>query len=221
MWHDLGKVRPSFQAYLRAVTAFEPAASALRRVDHSTAGAIHELDELGPAGRVIAYAIAGHHAGLADWHAGDSGGTSLSRRLRKHELLDDTLATGGVPPDLLRSPARTCGDVRPRGGSARSSCARTGACGSRADAFPVYCSQLGELRAEIPASRSDGKVIESSTRERSRVWVETSDLTTERTIRAVRSTRERSRVWVETYQFSDQYSGHWPASLKGAMVNIN
>jgi CRISPR-associated endonuclease/helicase Cas3 len=104
-WHDLGKYRPSFQAYLREVTAYEPADGALRRVDHSTAGAIHALDELGPTGRVIAYAIAGHHAGLADWHPGESGGSSLSQRLGQHGLLADALATGGIPSDLLRATA--------------------------------------------------------------------------------------------------------------------
>jgi len=106
-WHDLGKYRLSFQAYLRAATAYEPADGALRRVDHSTAGAIHALDELGPTGRVIAYAIAGHHAGLADWHPGESSSGSLSQRLGQHELLDDALATGGIPSDLLRATAPT------------------------------------------------------------------------------------------------------------------
>lgn len=105
-WHDLGKYRPTFQAYLRAATAYEPVGGALQRVDHSSAGAIHALERLGPAGRVIAYAIAGHHAGLADWHPGESGGRGLSQRLGHHELLDDALAAG-APSDLLAAAAPT------------------------------------------------------------------------------------------------------------------
>lgn len=101
-WHDVGKYRPAFQAYLRAVTGYESAPAALQRVDHSTAGAIHAIDELGDLGRVIAYAIAGHHAGLPDWHTGASGG-SLSQRLDRHELLEDALETGGPEPGLLRA----------------------------------------------------------------------------------------------------------------------
>lgn len=106
-WHDLGKYRPSFQAYLRAATAYEQVDGAPQRVDHSTAGAIHALERLGQKGRVIAYAIAGHHAGLADWHPGEVSGGSLSQRLGQHELLDDALAVGGIPSDLLGGAVQT------------------------------------------------------------------------------------------------------------------
>ncbi len=99
-WHDLGKYRPAFQAYLRAATGYDEADGDLPRVDHSTAGAIHAINELGPAGRAIAYAVAGHHAGLADWHPGESGG-SLSERVGRHELLEDALASGRIPRGLL------------------------------------------------------------------------------------------------------------------------
>ncbi len=57
--HDLGKYSPAFQAYLRGERG---------SVDHSTAGArvaAEHYDAL--VGRVLAYAIAGHHAGLTDW----------------------------------------------------------------------------------------------------------------------------------------------------------
>ncbi len=100
MWHDLGKYRPSFQAYLRAATGYDEANGVLPRVDHSTAGAIHAINELGPPGRAIAYAIAGHHAGLADWYPGESSG-SLSERVGQHELLEDALAFGRIPLGLL------------------------------------------------------------------------------------------------------------------------
>ncbi|HVZ30169.1 MAG TPA: CRISPR-associated endonuclease Cas3'' [Asticcacaulis sp.] len=62
LFHDLGKYSPEFQTYI---------AGAGQSVDHSTAGAqqiqrlnLKDADRI--AGELIAYAIAGHHAGLAD-----------------------------------------------------------------------------------------------------------------------------------------------------------
>ncbi len=57
--HDLGKVSAAFQAYIRA-----PGLSP--RCDHSTAGARVAMEHFGSIARTLAYAIAGHHAGLAD-----------------------------------------------------------------------------------------------------------------------------------------------------------
>src|SRR5258706_5339132 len=76
--HDLGKYTPEFQARL--------AGSAVR-VDHSTAGAYHVTrladgndDKI--IAELIAYAIAGHHAGLPDKIAVAG---SLSDRLKEFE----------------------------------------------------------------------------------------------------------------------------------------
>lgn len=74
-WHDLGKYRPRFQNYIRQVTGFEidfePDAhikgEATGKAPHSTAGALWACQQLDLAGRVLAYVIAGHHAGLSDW----------------------------------------------------------------------------------------------------------------------------------------------------------
>nr|WP_243457732.1 CRISPR-associated endonuclease Cas3'' [Ottowia testudinis] len=55
--HDVGKYTAEFQARLRG----DP-----RRVDHSTWGAKLAVERFGPLGSLIAYAIAGHHAGLAN-----------------------------------------------------------------------------------------------------------------------------------------------------------
>ena len=55
--HDVGKYTAEFQARLRG----DP-----RRVDHSTWGAKLAVERFGPLGALIAYAIAGHHAGLAN-----------------------------------------------------------------------------------------------------------------------------------------------------------
>src|SRR5690606_21252880 len=67
MWHDLGKYSLAFQDYLRR--AADPdvhSADALPRTDHSTAGAQHAATQFGGLGHLVAYVIAGHHAGLAD-----------------------------------------------------------------------------------------------------------------------------------------------------------
>lgn len=68
LWHDFGKYGPEFQNRIRTANGFtahmegEPGGDR----DHSTAGAIHAQDKLGKAGTLIAFAIAGHHAGLAN-----------------------------------------------------------------------------------------------------------------------------------------------------------
>jgi CRISPR-associated endonuclease/helicase Cas3 len=94
LWHDLGKYRPAFQNYIRSKSGYDPDAhieGGKGRVDHSTAGAIHAIEQLGPHGRVLAYLIAGHHAGLPDWHTAEAGGAALSARLANREHLTDTL----------------------------------------------------------------------------------------------------------------------------------
>ncbi len=72
-WHDLGKYSQEFQDHL------------VRRsqVDHATAGAQHAAETLpGPVGRLLAYAIAAHHTGLADFSA-KTARTPLAERLTK------------------------------------------------------------------------------------------------------------------------------------------
>ena len=71
--HDIGKTSAQFQAYIRAAT---PAARAehARGGDHSAAGARVAVERYGPFGRLLAFGVAGHHAGLAD-------GGDLDRRL--------------------------------------------------------------------------------------------------------------------------------------------
>ena len=80
LWHDLGKYRPGFQAYLRVEQDAHIEGKLPKGSDktHSAAGALHALKSFdarfGPQGakaaRILAYVIAGHHAGLADWTAG-------------------------------------------------------------------------------------------------------------------------------------------------------
>lgn len=99
-WHDLGKFRPRFQRYIRLASGFEADAhikGEAGKAPHSTAGALLALEHFGVAGRVLAYLIAGHHAGLADWFGG------LRERLGKpesHAELAESLAEH-PPVDIL------------------------------------------------------------------------------------------------------------------------
>ncbi|MCW8125119.1 CRISPR-associated helicase Cas3' [Microbulbifer halophilus] len=71
--HDLGKYTEEFQQRLEGSPV---------RVDHATHGAVMAVERYGPIGQLLAFAIAGHHAGLANGR--DNGErTSLKDRLRK------------------------------------------------------------------------------------------------------------------------------------------
>ncbi|MGD9209649.1 MAG: CRISPR-associated helicase Cas3' [Desulfobacteraceae bacterium] len=100
LWHDLGKYTKAFQKKLLNTLNSETTASKTIRVDHSTAGALHAVNQFNLAGRIFAYIIAGHHAGLTDWHADRSGPSALSYRLTQSELLKDTLKAT-IPSKLL------------------------------------------------------------------------------------------------------------------------
>jgi CRISPR-associated endonuclease/helicase Cas3 len=82
LWHDLGKYRPGFQRYVTLPDnpdAHIEGKVGGREKTHSAAGALWAMQTLEEkhgatsgklAGRVLAYLIAGHHAGLHDWEAG-------------------------------------------------------------------------------------------------------------------------------------------------------
>lgn len=73
--HDLGKYTPEFQKRLDGGG---------RRVDHATAGAQVARTEYGPhLGKLLAFCIAGHHAGLADGAGGGGRISTLEERLKK------------------------------------------------------------------------------------------------------------------------------------------
>ncbi len=84
--HDIGKASNAFQAYIRG---------ALLKVDHSTAGAREAVKRYGPqCGKLLAFTIAGHHAGLAD-------GGDLAIRLKKSlEPYDGWEGETGMLPEM-------------------------------------------------------------------------------------------------------------------------
>ena len=79
--HDIGKYSQEFQAILKQSVNEEANDDQQRGPDHSSAGA-QELAKLFPdgQGKLLAYAVAGHHAGLLD---GKSNGACLEKRLKK------------------------------------------------------------------------------------------------------------------------------------------
>lgn len=115
LWHDLGKYRPGFQRYLRQnADAHIEGRIAGREKTHSAAGALHALRELPqrwpgagqPVARLLAYLIAGHHAGLDDWTGGLDDRLLGSRRADSELEYEEARGVcGQVAPQLLDPPA--------------------------------------------------------------------------------------------------------------------
>lgn len=107
LWHDLGKYSPDFQHYIRAAGGVDGHIEGKPgRVDHSTAGALHAEKQMGLMGRIFSYVAAGHHAGLADWQADQTGRSSLSQRLQNIAMLDEAFQ-GCIPKEILEQAAPT------------------------------------------------------------------------------------------------------------------
>ena len=116
LWHDLGKYSTEFQQYIKSVSGYDAHIEAPGRIDHSTAGAIHATRQFGTHGRILAYLIAGHHAGLPDWSVADTGAKALSSRLgaAQYYLLDRIPALA-IPAEIFTQAKPI---TRPRGDSA-------------------------------------------------------------------------------------------------------
>lgn len=101
LWHDLGKYRPGFQKRIHAADGGDAHLEALPgKVRHAIVGALH-AQSLGAYGNLLAYLIAGHHAGLPDWYPDDAPGAALSQELiDQREALADALS-GGIPAEIL------------------------------------------------------------------------------------------------------------------------
>ena len=107
-WHDLGKYRNRFQDYIRLKSGYERENAHVengRRAPHSTAGAIHAVQQLPSGfGHIIAYLIAGHHAGLPDWHGGKG---SLGFRLKDGMAEYQEAIAENIPVDILQGECPT------------------------------------------------------------------------------------------------------------------
>lgn len=113
LWHDIGKYSDEFQQMLGDQNGSDAHIEKAGRVDHSTAGAKNAFNTFKDKGKLLAYAIAGHHAGLPD---GKSNDTCLYNRLEKsipdysscpeHILNRGTL--GGLPFNLDTSNPKRC-----------------------------------------------------------------------------------------------------------------
>lgn len=103
LWHDLGKYSAAFQSYIARGSGFDPEAhieGRKGRVNHSSAGALHAVETLGGKGRLLAYLIAGHHAGLPDWHSDEHALASLSHRLGERQHLH-AISEVNIPVTIL------------------------------------------------------------------------------------------------------------------------
>lgn len=105
-WHDLGKYSAGFQQRIRVANGFECHLEAPEagRPDHSTAGAIHAMNQVrhgSPrAAAAIAIAIAGHHAGLKSPRA-------LNERIKSHpDRLKEALEGNPAGSLLNQGPPR-------------------------------------------------------------------------------------------------------------------
>src|SRR6266436_3186840 len=89
-WHDSGKYRRAFQARIGA----DPDAHVNERVDHSSIGALIAKER---GASLLAFVIAGHHAGLANVD------DLSSRLIEKRALLIEARADG-LPPSIEAQP---------------------------------------------------------------------------------------------------------------------
>ena len=99
-WHDLGKYSREFQEYLQKVGNDACCDNQATRTPHAFAGAQHAAKMLGRIGQLLAYCIAGHHAGLHDWVSisGDAR-SGLAERLG-----ENFPSTASAPAALLAPP---------------------------------------------------------------------------------------------------------------------
>ncbi|OUJ17131.1 CRISPR-associated endonuclease Cas3'' [Acetobacter sp. DsW_063] len=108
--HDIGKVSLPYQFYIRN----PPEAGSAKGPDHSSAGAQEAIHLYGEGlGRLMAFGIAGHHAGLMDSRGHGMGNLQgrLSKEIENYQGWQDYV--GELPaPDTLKNFLKT---LRPNG----------------------------------------------------------------------------------------------------------
>jgi CRISPR-associated endonuclease/helicase Cas3 len=87
MLHDLGKTRASFQHYLERCNDLTDSEYDGSDHSHSGAGAVWATQRFKSGGRIIAYCVAGHHAGLPDWIDGITPCGALRYRLNQEQAV--------------------------------------------------------------------------------------------------------------------------------------
>lgn len=88
--HDLGKARRSFQSYLARSNGLTDVDYDASDHSHSGTGACWATRRFGACGRILAYCVAGHHAGLPDWIGGETPNGALAVRLdEESSVLDE------------------------------------------------------------------------------------------------------------------------------------
>lgn len=85
--HDFGKARASFQGYLARANGLDDEGYDNGEHGHSGAGACLAAERFGSMGKILAYTIAGHHAGLPDWSGGENPNGALVQRLNEERIV--------------------------------------------------------------------------------------------------------------------------------------
>lgn len=83
--HDLGKATHAFQRYLLKCNGIDDSDydEDGSESNHASAGAAYAFDHLGLPGKIMAYLVAGHHAGLPDYHPNETGNAALTIRIER------------------------------------------------------------------------------------------------------------------------------------------
>lgn len=89
--HDVGKARSAFQSYLKRCNGIEDSEADFGNHSHSSVGACWMAKNCGAVGKVLAYSVAGHHAGLPDWSGGEvPDGALVQRLMNDSAVLDES-----------------------------------------------------------------------------------------------------------------------------------
>jgi CRISPR-associated endonuclease/helicase Cas3 len=98
-FHDIGKYQTDFQRRLLFKSGADISDEFNSIVDHSTTGALYFYERSKELGKILAYIIAGHHAGLADFNGSN---TSLSKRLEKKKLsISNIISDETILPNFI------------------------------------------------------------------------------------------------------------------------
>ena len=117
--HDLGKATNAFQKYLLHSNGMDDAVydDNGSESNHASTGAALAADVLKLPGHILAYLLAGHHAGLPDWNTAETGNAALPCRLPEGRNNLETIRAYAAevqkqlyplarPPDFVRQQER-------------------------------------------------------------------------------------------------------------------